>query len=91
MHFQLQEPTNIQQLISGHSLQKLAESLGFLNDAATSWPPCEHTTFRLIVPHGLTVTKEAATQAEPFQAQRGFLQRVSHDPHQLSALKDLPG
>ena len=44
--------------------------LGSLNDAATNWPPCERTTFRVVVPHGLTVANEAAAQVEPVQAQR---------------------
>ena len=82
-------------MISDHSTEALAESQtdggGFLHDAATCRPPCGRTTFRVVVPHGLTVANEAAAQAEPVQAQRGLQLRVGHDPHQLSALNDLRG
>ena len=63
-------------MISDHSVEAFAESQtnggGFLHDSATCWPPCERTTLRVVVPHGLTVANEAAAQAEPVQAQRGL-------------------
>ena len=46
---------------------------------------CQQTTFSLVIPHGLTVASEAATQAE-VQAQRCSQLRVGHSQHLPSTI-----
>jgi len=47
---------------------------------------CQQTTFSLVIPHGLTVASETATQAEGVQAQRGSQRRVGHSQHLTSTI-----